>query len=133
MAIPIGRHTARMDGDILYLKLMGDLSLAEMDAYIELANQVKEQHSRFFIIDDMAHFGSASPEVRKKVASWFSSCGCVGVALHGASLASRTMALLVIGAMKLFGSYTLPIGFFQTEALAHDWVIAQRQKLAQIK
>lgn len=128
MAIHIGEHTARIDGDILYLQLIGDISAAEIQKYVGLADQLTAEHGAFYIIDDMARFGSAAPEVRKKVASWMSKSACRGAAIYGASLTARTMTTLIIGAMKMMGSHFFPVSFVKTEQEARDWVAAQRLK-----
>lgn len=128
MAIPLGKHTAHIDGDILILEIVGNLSVEEMDSYLGLAEQLRVKHGHFFIIDDLTHLGSAEPAVRRKVAGWLPQSGCLGAALYGASLVSRTLALLVVGAMNMLGHYTVPVAFFKTAQDARDWVAAQRLK-----
>lgn len=128
MAIHIGEHTARIDGNILYLQLIGDISVEEIQKYIGLADQLTAEHGSFYIIDDMARFGSAAPEVRKKVASWMAKSACRGAAIYGASLTARTMTTLIIGAMKMMGSHIFPVTFVKTEQEARDWVAVQHHK-----
>jgi hypothetical protein len=130
MAIHIGKHIARVDGNILYLQMIGDISLEEIQKYIGLADQLTAEHGSFYIVDDMARFGSAAPEVRKKVASWIAQGACLGAAIYGASLSSRTMTTLILGAMKMMGRHVFPVTFVKTEQEARDWVGFQRHKHA---
>lgn len=130
MAIRIGNHTARIEGNILYLQLVGDISLEEIQKYISLADGLTAEHGSFYIIDDMARFGSAGPPVRKKVASWIAQGACRGAAIYGASLSSRTMTTLIIGAIRMMGSHVFPVSFVKTEQEARDWVAFQLQKQA---
>jgi hypothetical protein len=127
MVIPVGQHRARIDDDVLLFEMVGELSLDEINRYIGLAEEIKSKFGYFFIIDDLSRFTSATAAVRKRVAGWLGQSGCRACALYGASLTARTLAFMVIGAMKLLGAQNFPISFCKTEQEARNFVATQRR------
>ncbi len=127
--IEIGKHTASIEGDLLLFRLVDTLTLDELKTYITIAEQLITEHGRCFIIDDITELHHASPEVRRLIINWLASHACPGVALFGGSLSARTIALLVLGAMKMLGKQTFPIVFVKEEKEARDWIAAQRRKV----
>lgn len=130
MEIQIGRHTARVEDDILFLDLVRVFSLAEFEEYTRLAETLVAKYGYFFIADNISDLDSVPPEVRRAVAYWFKHNRCIGVAVIGGSIAARTTALFVVRVMTLLKIQTVPVVFLKTEQETRDWVAAQRRKRA---
>lgn len=126
--IAVGKHTIRIEEDLLFFELVGELSLEEINRYILVAEELQRQRGPFYIIDDASRLGGADAAVRKRVATWLMQSSCRGVALHGTSITSRTLAMLVVGVMRMLGTKLVPITFFKTEEDARAWVETLRNK-----
>src|SRR5262249_9645665 len=116
------------EDDILFLEIVDDLSMSDIEEYIKLAEQLVAQHGSFYIVDDITNFRSASGEVRRRIADWLASNACLGAVLYGGSLAARTVAILVVRAMNLIGKQPFPIVFMKNEKEARDWIASHRRK-----
>jgi hypothetical protein len=116
-----------MEGKVLFFYLSGDLEIDELHAYIKLTEQISKAHGSFYIADDLSHFGTASPAVRRMVASWLARAPCRGVVLYGGSLAARTLVTLMLGALKLTGTLKFPATLVRNEEEARSWLRSQEQ------
>lgn len=130
MAIQIGKHIGHIEDDILFLELGGDLTPEEARTYLQLAEGLVERYGCFYIVDNIANFGAAPPEVRRMVADWLAKHSCAGAALVGGSITARTVALLVLGIMRMLGKQSFPVEFVKTEQDARAWIAARRQRRA---
>jgi len=128
MEVPIGKHTARVEGDTLLLKLVGEFTLEEFERYASLADKISAEHGYLFVIDDLASLGGMAPVARRRAADWLGKSNCRGAALCGTSQTSRALTGLVLGAVRMLGWRVPPIAFCKTEQEARDWVAAQRRK-----
>lgn len=129
MTIEIGTHIAWVEDDILFLKIVDDLTMADITKYIKLAEELVNKYGSFYIVDDIARFRSASNEVRRVTADWLARNSCAGAVLHGGSLTARTIAILVVRAMNLLGKQYFPIVFMKTEQEAREWIAGHRRKM----
>ena len=125
LTIQIGKHLARIEGNILFLDLLGDLVMQELLEYMQLAERIASVHGFFHIIDDLSQFGTAPPEVRREVASWLGTAPCRGIVVYGGSLPARTMFTLILGAMRLMGTLRFPAVLVRNEQEARAFVAAQ--------
>ena len=129
MTIQIGKHLARIEGNILFLDLLGDLVMQELLEYMQLAERIASVHGFFHIIDDLSQFGTAPPEVRREVASWLGTAPCRGIVVYGGSLPARTMFTLILGAMRLMGTLRFPAVLVRNEQEARAFGITRQRLL----
>jgi hypothetical protein len=122
LTVPIGKHQARIEGNTLFFYIFGDLLMQELLEYMQLADRIISEHGFFYIVDDLSHFGTAAPDVRRKVASWLATAPCRGVVVYGGSLAARAMFTLIMGAMKLMGNLKFPAALVRNEKEARAFV-----------
>mgnify|MGYP000122495005 CR=1 FL=1 len=126
MVVHIGKHTARIERDIIFFRIVSDLAMEEVQSYLKLAETIEAEYGYCFIVDDISALGSTPPAVRRTIVEWFGRHACSGAVLHGGSLTARAVATLVIGAMKILGSQPCPIVFVHNEQEARDWVSKHR-------
>jgi hypothetical protein len=124
LTIQIGKHHARIEGQILFFYLFGDLTMPDLVEYMKLAEQIVAAHGCFYIVDDLSHLGTAAAEVRREVASWLGVAPCRGIAVYGGSLTARTLFTLILGAMRLLGTLKFPIALVRNEQEARVFVAA---------
>lgn len=124
MTARIGKHIARCEDNILFFYMFGDLEMEELLEYIKLAQQLIDIYGSFYIVDDLSNFGSASPGVRRMVASWLKTAPCQAVALYGGSVAARTLVSLILGGMRLMGTLQFPAALHKNELEARSWLRA---------
>ena len=124
-----GSHRVALDGDTLFLEAAGDLLEIDIEKYIEFAEQIRAQHGHLYILDDFSRFGTIGSAARKHLASWLGNSSCRGAAIYGASLSSRTLTTLIMGAMRLLGAQPFPVIFVKNEAEGRQWIATQRQEL----
>ena len=122
MTIRLGKHVARIEDNILFFYLFGDLETNELLEYIQLTSRIISVHGSFSIADDLSHFGTAAPTVRRTVVDWLRTAPCRGVVLYGGSIAARTLVTLMLGAMKLIGTLKFPAAIVRNEQEARDWL-----------
>lgn len=127
----VGKHLAKIEGDTLYFRLVGDLNLQEVLEYFKLAEKVVADRGSVYLVDDISGLGSVPPEVRRAAGDWLGNSSCHGVALYGGSVAARTIALLVVGVTRMLGKLSFPIVFVKSEQEARDWIRLQHRKRAQ--
>lgn len=127
MAVAIGSHGAKAEGDVFILTVIEDVSLENAQQIFAFADEIIEQHGRFGCLMDMRKMGHISPEARHFVGRWPGFSGCYGLAMVGGSFASRTLITLLIRAIGIFSKHSPSFSFFKTEEEARTWLLEQRK------
>jgi hypothetical protein len=125
----IGSHKARIEGDTLYLRFVGDLSLEETKAMMALQEQILAREGRIFCITDLRQGGAFSPEGRRYLAEWNKRHSVSGVAQYGGSLFVRVMATLMLGAIRALGGNLPEMKYVGNEEEGRAWIAEKRRKL----
>ena len=92
MPVQIGKHIAYAEENVLFLRLVDELTLEDFKQYTDWADQLAAAHGSIYIVDDLSAFRTLSAEVRHAIAEWFRRTRCAGAAVHGGSLAARAVA-----------------------------------------
>ena len=129
-SIPIGKHSARIEGDTLHLKLCGDLPVEDFRPMLQLSEQIIAVHGHYFALLDIRHLAAVPAETRRVGAEWARVHRISGNACYGGSSAMRTLITLVMRAINVVHSLPAPVAFFKTEHEAQAWIVEQRRKLA---
>ena len=125
----IGSHHVREEGDVLAVTFRGEFCLQEMKQFITALERVIESHGRYGGLFDMQRLDTISPEARRFAGKWPRHGACYGNACFGAGVTARTLAALILRAVKLFSGRTSPISFFKTEQDARAWLAVQRERV----
>ncbi len=125
----IGRQlTACEEPDIVYMKLVGDVSDEEVRAINAMHLDFARDRDRIFFLVDMSELATLSSSVRKSAIEALNQMPLQGLSIYKAPLTARVLAKLIITGMRLFGK-NIPLQFSDSEAEARDW-IAQRRALS---
>lgn len=82
------------------------------------------------MISDVSDAAAIEPGARKSCMQWLTTGDFAGAANSGSGLLSRTMAEMVVAALRLLHKKEVPLEFVKNEAAARAWVATQRQLLA---
>jgi hypothetical protein len=126
---PVGTHLIRVEDDILYIRFIGDVSLADTKALTAVQEEILARHGHLFCITNLNEGGSFAPEGRKFLGAWNKKHSVAGVAQYGGSLVAQVMALLMLGAIRAFGGNVPEMKYVTNEEEGRAWVFAQRAKL----
>ena len=130
MSIQIGKHSARVDGDTLYLSLYGDFLLEDLKPILQLAEGIIVEYGYYFALADISQLAAVPAETRHFGAQWARVHPMRGNVCYGGSLAVRTVLTLVLRAISVVSSSLAPLAFFKTEQESLAWIVAQRRKPA---
>lgn len=131
MSRRIGPHALQIDGDLVTVHLVGEVSLDEMKGITAELEGVIAAHGRFGVLADVRELRSLSPAARRYAGSWKQVMSSYGSAAFGASLPIRTIVSLLSHAMELFMKRTHRgrLDFFKTEEEARAWLLKQREEM----
>lgn len=120
----------RIDGDLVYLRIRGVMTLRDLNAMIEIYQGLYAQHDRLFAVYDVTQSEGIDRAGRKALsASRAMSLRPTATAIFGASFAMRTMASMIERALVGLGRPPTGMKFFETEALALAYIDEQRRRL----
>lgn len=119
--------TACEEPDIIYLKLVGDVTDEEVKAVNDMNLAFARGRARVFYLVDMSELATLSSSVRKAAIEALNQMPLQGLSIYQAPLTARVLAKLIITGMRLFGK-NIPLQFSDSEAEARAW-IAQRRAL----
>lgn len=129
----IGRHYVKIDGDILFMKYVGDLTLPEMEELIALLEETFGMEPYYAVLD-YSEMASVDAAARKRISAWTTDRGFRGAAIFGASMTMRAVTALVQSAIRLLSKKYIPVTFVKDEAQARVAVTEMKQRhLAQSK
>lgn len=124
----IGMHHVEIDGDILFMKYKGDLSLPEMEELIALLEQTFAGRTYYAILD-YSEMASVDAAARKRISAWTSERSSFsGAAIYGASMTMRAITALVQSAIRLLSKKYIPVVFVKNEEQARACVAEIRQR-----
>lgn len=120
----------KVDGDLIYIRVQGLVTLNDLHGIIEIYRQVNMQHGRFFVLYDATRSEGIDRPARKALSAMpANNVQPIVTAAFGASFALRTLANMVDRAMVGLGRKSSGITFFSTEQQALAHIDEQRQRL----
>lgn len=125
----IGTHRISVEADVMLIRLVGMLTLADVRLIAVLQEQILAQYGRLFVIADLHQASGFSPEGRKFLVEWNRSHTITAIAQYGVGLLSQTISNLVAGATRLLGGKVPAIQNVKDEAEARAFVASEKRKL----
>lgn len=127
---PLGRHLVRLEGDIIWIRQSGALSLDEMVSLFELFENLYERYGYAMCLGDATHAENPSAEVRRYLAERLKQRIYPShSALFGASAVVRTLTTLTQRAIELVTRKSAPYSFHKDEAAARERLERERPLL----
>lgn len=118
--------------DIIFMKMVGDVSAEEGLAINTKHTEYAEGRSRVFYLIDFSELESIPAPVRKAASETIKEFPLEGLAIFGAPLKARVLAKLILTAMKLFKGQDAagaPVVFLDNEEEARAWIDKRRTEL----
>ena len=126
----IGKHAARVEGDVVHVVWNGDVGLVETQQVFRLYAEVREREGRVFAISDMRHSGVPPAAVRRWIADWMSKQHRIeGAAAYGANILIRAAFVMLLRGIVLISKFPFPFDVFATENDARAFITRLRNEL----
>ena len=126
--IQIGSHRLRIEPDLVWLQLQGTVSPEDADQILELLGQRQREVGALYLLFDNNHNPVLSAAARRGFVHWHRSNPFAGVANFGGGVVQRTVALLMVNAIRIMG-YPLPAQTYAaSEAAAREWIAQRRHQ-----
>lgn len=125
---PLGAHVYRIEGDILFFRMKGVVSLADMIEILRLTAEVKAANGAVFALYDSRENTGLEPAARKYATDRGSEkTQVVAAASFGAPFAMRVVVNMLNRAIGLIREGAVPTVLFNTEAEARAYLHAARE------
>lgn len=126
--IQIGTHCLRIEPDLVWLQLHGTVSLADANQLLDCLGRRQREVGALYLLFDNNHNPVISADARRVFVHWHRTNPFTGVANFGGGVVQRTVALLLVNAIRIMG-YPLPAQTYATsEAAAREWIAQRRQQ-----
>jgi hypothetical protein len=122
----VGNHTLIDEGHVLVFRYVGDVTGADVAELIAISTRIVGSRPPVYAIADLRRVGSVSGEARKNWTSWFRSYGFVAAACFGASFTTRTVATMIVAAVRAFSGLEPQVIFLSSEDDARAWIEKHR-------
>ena len=127
--LQIGRHVTGFEApDILFMKLVGDVSGDEVKAINEAHLGYGQNADQLFYLIDLSELDNLGPQVRKEASEVVKLLPLRGTAIYGAPLKAKVLAKLMLTAASMFrgGKNFNPVEFYDSESDARAWIEKRR-------
>lgn len=127
----IGKHfTTLEEPDILYMKLVGDVSNEEVKVINQAHLEYAQRGKNLFYLIDLSELDNLAPQVRKEASDTVKLLPLRGTAIYGAPLKAKVLAKLMLTASNMFrgGKNPNPVEFVDSEEEARAWITKRRQQ-----
>jgi len=127
---PLGAHSYRIEGDLLFFRMKGVVSLADMIEILRLTAEVKMANGAVFTLYDSRENTGLEPAARKYATDHGSEKTQVAAsASFGAPFAMRVVVNMLNRANGLLHKTSIPTMLFNTEAEARAYLQAAREEV----
>jgi len=126
----IGSHVTGLEApDIIYMKLIGDVSNDEVKEINQAHLDMAEIVPQLYYLIDLSQLDNLAPHVRKEASETVKLLPLRGTAIYGAPLKAKVLAKLMLTASNMFrsGKNLNPVEFLDNEAEARVWIEKRRQ------
>lgn len=125
-----GSHRLYRDGDLLYFEVHGPFTLADAERMFAESEAIEQECGYVLSAFDNRDGPGMTAEARRYTSLKSREREILSAtAIIGASLAVRTMTLLLINVARMVGKPLAPLLFCSTNSEATDWLAAQRKEL----
>ncbi len=124
----IGTHELRLEGDLIFLRLRGNLDGEATRELLDCCQKVRQEYGQVYILFDNREAGNVEPEARRQFVYWARNHPIAGVANFGGGVLQRTVARLIINALRILEKKAPPQCYVTTEAEARDWLAERRHQ-----
>jgi len=129
----IGKHfTTLEDPDILFMKLVGDVSNEEVREINRAHIEYGQLGKNLYYLIDLSELENLAPQVRKEASDTVKLLPLRGTAIYGAPLKAKVLAKLMLTASNMFrgGKNPNPVEFLDSEEEARAWITKRRDQAA---
>ncbi|XXX74419.1 STAS/SEC14 domain-containing protein [Sorangium sp. So ce134] len=113
----------------LYTTVEGDLSDDMAREIAAACKRLSDGGREVLVLSDTRRIGTILPSARKVMASEMRAVRFDAIAIFGASFAVRVVSTLAAKSVQILTHQSYPVHFFETEADARAWLLAQRDAL----
>ena len=131
--LQIGKHsTALEDSDIIFMKLVGDVSNEEVKEINRAHLEYGQLGRHLYYLIDLSELDNLAPQVRKEASDTVKLLPLRGTAIFGAPLKAKVLAKLMLTASNMFrgGKNPNPVEFLDSEEEARAWITRRREQVA---
>ena len=124
-----GKHVTNFEEpDILYMKLVGDVSNEEVKGINDAHLGYGEKAEQLYYLIDLSELENLGPQVRKEASEVVKILPLRGTAIYGAPLKAKVLAKLMLTASNMLrrGPNPNPVEFHDTEEEARAWIEKRR-------
>lgn len=126
-ATPPGQPSLWFEGDILVMRNVGAIEVAEMQRLIDMGEQLFAEHGYILILGDAKHSTGLSPDARKLQAERLKRfIRPSHTAIFHVSTVARMMTTLAQRGVELLSGKSYPVSFHKDEAEARAELDRQR-------
>jgi hypothetical protein len=129
--LQIGSHVTGFEApDILFMKLVGDVSNDEVKAINQAHLDYGQTVEQLYYLIDLSQLDNLAPHVRKEASEVVKALPLRGTAIYGAPLKAKVLAKLMLTAANMFrgGKNPNPVEFLDNEAEARAWIERRRSQ-----
>lgn len=127
---PLGGHKARIDGDLIFMRVKGVVTLADMMEFMRVQAEIKREHGAVFILYDSRENTGLDREARKYATDHASEESRVtAAASFGAPFGMRVLVNMLNRAHEMLGVEGTRVMLFDTESEARKYLEAERLRL----
>jgi hypothetical protein len=124
---PIGAHRIRIEQDVVFTRFSGKVTSIEGHELLVLLQRVLQQQGRLYLLFDNSQNVGLDPEARRLFIRWLRENPIAGIANFGGGVVPRTLAFLLINAIRLVVKEAPAQTYVSTEAEARAWLDALRK------
>jgi hypothetical protein len=117
-----GRHRVRVDGAVLVVHFIGNLSADEGRQLLAICEQQIRQHGHAYLLALVDQAGSIDASFRRELMTWMKANPQLSIANVRASPVARTVGILLGNAFRLMGVVENSTAFFESEEAARAWL-----------
>lgn len=127
---PLGGHKARIDGDLVFLRVKGVVTLTDMMEFMRVQVSVKREHGAVYMLYDSRENTGLDPAARKYATDHASEESRVtAAASFGAPFSMRVLVNMLNRAHEMLRVEGTRVQLFDTEAEARTYLEAERRRL----
>jgi len=124
---------AGVEGDMIIIRVRGEYDMA-VERYLQsFRAPISNRYGYRLVLIDTTEAGSVTPEARREMVRWNREQKQPGaVAILGASFAVRTLAKMVLVAIRALTKRKLDFDFFDSEVEARAWLEKRREYIRRL-
>ncbi|WP_437686901.1 STAS/SEC14 domain-containing protein [Sorangium sp. So ce176] len=107
----------------------GDLLEDAARTLAAACQRMNDSGREVLVFCDARHTGTVPPSSRKALAEGLRHVRFAAVAIFGASFSVRVISTLAMKSVQILTRQSYPVEFFDTEAEARAWLLAQRDAI----